>query len=142
MPPALYRDNANLAQIMQTSTMFSPHPSANSFQSRLGTPCLCPIPALDRATPLLPLRPELPERQTHDYKRYATTTLFVAFNIMNGKVIGKLSAASTVGGNSLSSTAQAPGVDRNYETKPGLPLLEILRQTPRGCHSLIAFISR
>jgi len=36
----------------------------------------------------VPLRPGLPERQTHDYKRYGTTTLFAAFNILNGKVIG------------------------------------------------------
>jgi transposase len=46
------------------------------------------IQALDRTAPILPLRPGLPERQTHDYKRYGTTTLFAAFNILNGKVIG------------------------------------------------------
>jgi transposase len=46
------------------------------------------IQALDRTAPILPLRPGLPERQTHDYKRHGTTTLFAAFNIMNGKVIG------------------------------------------------------
>ena len=46
------------------------------------------IQALDRTAPILPLRPGLPERQTHDYKRYGTTTLFAAFNIVNGKVIG------------------------------------------------------
>jgi len=46
------------------------------------------IQALDRSAPLLPLRPGLPERQTHDYKRYGTTTLFAAFNILNGKVSG------------------------------------------------------
>jgi transposase len=46
------------------------------------------IQALDRTRPLLPLRPGLPERQTHDYKRHGTTTLFAAFNIMTGKVIG------------------------------------------------------
>ena len=45
------------------------------------------IQALDRTAPLLPLRPGLPERQTHDYKRHGTTTLFAAFNILNGKVI-------------------------------------------------------
>jgi hypothetical protein len=28
----------------------------------------------------------LPERQTHDYKRYGTTTLFATFNILNGKL--------------------------------------------------------
>lgn len=46
------------------------------------------IQALDRTAPLLPLRPGLPERHTHDYKRYGTTTLFAAFNILTGKVIG------------------------------------------------------
>jgi len=46
------------------------------------------IQALDRTAPMLPLRPGLPERQTHDYKRHGTTTLFAAFNILNGKVIG------------------------------------------------------
>jgi transposase len=46
------------------------------------------IQALDRTAPILPLRPGLPERQTHDYQRHGTTTLFAAFNILNGKVIG------------------------------------------------------
>src|SRR5438105_164669 len=46
------------------------------------------IQALDRTRPILPLRPGLPERQTHDYKRYGTTTPFAAFNILNGKVMG------------------------------------------------------
>ena len=46
------------------------------------------IQALDRTAPLLPLRPGIPERQTHDYKRHGTTTSFAALNILNGKVIG------------------------------------------------------
>ncbi len=46
------------------------------------------IQALDRTAPILPLRPGLPERQTHDYERHGTTTLFAAFNILTGKVIG------------------------------------------------------
>jgi transposase len=46
------------------------------------------IQALDRTAPLLPLRPGCPERQTHDYRRYGTTTLFAAFKILTGKVIG------------------------------------------------------
>ncbi|MCX6544431.1 MAG: IS630 family transposase [Acidobacteria bacterium] len=46
------------------------------------------IQALNRTAPILPLRPGLPERQTHDYQRHGTTTLFAAFNILNGKVIG------------------------------------------------------
>jgi len=50
------------------------------------------IQALDRTAPLLPLRPGLPERQTHDYKRHGTTTLFAAFNILNGRVLGTCQA--------------------------------------------------
>jgi hypothetical protein len=46
------------------------------------------IPALDRTAPLWPRQPDLPERQTHDYKRHGTTPLFAAFHILNGKVMG------------------------------------------------------
>lgn len=45
------------------------------------------IQALDRTQPLLPLREGLPERQTHDYKRNGTTTLFAALNVLDGTVI-------------------------------------------------------
>src|SRR5712671_1024027 len=46
------------------------------------------IQALDRTQPVLPLRPGVPARQTHDYIRHGTTTLFAALNILDGKVIG------------------------------------------------------
>jgi len=46
------------------------------------------IQALDRTKPILPLRPGLPERQTHDYERDGTTTLFAALDVTAGKVIG------------------------------------------------------
>jgi len=46
------------------------------------------IQALDRTQPLLPLRPGLPARQTHDYTRHGTTTLFAALSMLDGKVIG------------------------------------------------------
>jgi transposase len=46
------------------------------------------IQALDRTQPLFPLRAGLPARQTHDYKRNGTTTLFAALNMLDGKVIG------------------------------------------------------
>src|SRR6202163_179666 len=45
------------------------------------------IQALDRTQPILPLRPGLPERQTHDYERHGTTTLFAALNVLDGRVI-------------------------------------------------------
>ena len=44
------------------------------------------IQALDRTAPILPLRPGLPEKATHDYKRNGTTTLFAALQIATGKV--------------------------------------------------------
>jgi len=47
------------------------------------------IQALDRTQPLLPLRPGIPARQTHDYKRHGTTTLFAALNMLDGTVIGQ-----------------------------------------------------
>lgn len=50
------------------------------------------IQALDRTQPILPLRPGLPERQTHDYQRHGTTTLFAALNVLEGTVIGECQA--------------------------------------------------
>jgi transposase len=47
------------------------------------------IQALDRTQPILPLRPGLPERQTHDYQRHGTTTLFAALNVLEGTVIAQ-----------------------------------------------------
>jgi len=47
------------------------------------------IQALDRTQTILPIRPGLPERQTHDYKRNGTMDLFACLDILEGKVIGK-----------------------------------------------------
>jgi len=44
------------------------------------------IQALNRTAPILPLRPGLPEKATHDYQRNGTTTLFAALEIASGKV--------------------------------------------------------
>jgi transposase len=44
------------------------------------------IQALDRTAPILPLRPGLPEKATHDYKRNGTTKLFAALEVATGKV--------------------------------------------------------
>jgi len=46
------------------------------------------IQALNRTQPLLPLRPGIPARQTYDYERNGTTTLFAALNMLDGRVIG------------------------------------------------------
>ena len=47
------------------------------------------IQALERSQPMLPLRPGTPARQTHDYKRHGTTSLFAALDIATGEVIGR-----------------------------------------------------
>jgi transposase len=44
------------------------------------------IQALDRTAPMLPLRPGLAERRTHDYKRHGTTMLFAALEVATGKI--------------------------------------------------------
>ncbi|MCD2158192.1 IS630 family transposase [Rhodococcus cerastii] len=46
------------------------------------------IQALDRTAPTLPMQIGIPERQTHDYVRNGTTTLFAALEIATGKVTG------------------------------------------------------
>ncbi|PBW56568.1 IS630 family transposase [Pseudomonas aeruginosa] len=48
------------------------------------------IQALDRTQPMLPLRPGQIERRTHDYKRHGTASLYAAFDILTGKVIGRI----------------------------------------------------
>jgi transposase len=47
------------------------------------------IQALDRTQPGLPLKKGRAGTMTHDYKRYGTTTLFAALDILDGKVIGQ-----------------------------------------------------
>lgn len=46
------------------------------------------IQALDRTAPTLPMQIGIPEKQTHDYVRHGTTTLFAALEITTGKVTG------------------------------------------------------
>ena len=48
------------------------------------------IQALDRTAPVLPLRPGLPERRTHDYVRGGTTNLYAALDVASGKVISEM----------------------------------------------------
>lgn len=48
------------------------------------------IQALDRSQPVLPMMPGMPERRTHDYSRHGITSLFAAFDIAQGTVIGQL----------------------------------------------------
>ena len=42
--------------------------------------------ALEPSQPILPMRPGIPERQTHDYARHGVTSLFAALNTTTGAV--------------------------------------------------------
>src|SRR6266542_4724544 len=50
------------------------------------------IQALDRTAPVLPMLPGTPQRASHDYKRFGTSSLYAALDIGSGKVIGSLHA--------------------------------------------------
>jgi transposase len=45
------------------------------------------VQALNRTAPILPILPGVPEKQTHDYVRNGTTTLFAALEVATGKVV-------------------------------------------------------
>jgi transposase len=51
------------------------------------------VQALDRTAPILPLRPNMPAKATHDYVRpidqHGTTTLFAALEVATGKVVDR-----------------------------------------------------
>jgi len=53
------------------------------------------IQALSRTQPLLPLRPGLPARQTHDYRRNGLTSLYAALEVATGTVLGECRARHT-----------------------------------------------
>jgi transposase len=46
------------------------------------------IQALSRTQPLLPMRPGLPARRTHDYRRNGLTSLYAAVTVKSGEVVG------------------------------------------------------
>lgn len=53
------------------------------------------IQALSRTQPLLPLRPGLPARQTHDYRRNGVTSLYAALEVASGRVFGNCAEKHT-----------------------------------------------
>src|SRR4029450_12534152 len=53
------------------------------------------IQALSRPQPLLPLRPGLTARQTHDYRRNGLTSLYAALEITSGRVLGECAPRHT-----------------------------------------------
>jgi transposase len=48
------------------------------------------IQALNRTAPVFPMLPGTPERASHDYVRYGTSSLYAALDLTTGKVIGSL----------------------------------------------------
>src|SRR6202142_3866523 len=45
------------------------------------------VQALNRTQPILPMRPGIPARQSHDYERHGVTSLFAALDVETGKTI-------------------------------------------------------
>ena len=68
------------------------------------------IQALDRTQPGLPLASSRIGSRTHDYKRNGTTSLYAAFNVLTGRVMGKV-AKRTRSKEFLSFLRQ---IDRNH----------------------------
>jgi transposase len=98
------------------------------------------IQALDRTRPVLPLRPHLPERQTHDYIRHGTTCLYAALRLLDGVVVGtcrsKRDSKNFV--RFLDSIDQATPPDQaihvildNLSTHKSPPVTRWLRRHPR-----------
>lgn len=48
------------------------------------------VQALARSQPAFPMMPGMPEKRTHDYVRHGTTSLFAAFNTIDGTVISSI----------------------------------------------------
>lgn len=53
------------------------------------------IQPLNRTQPILPLRPGLPARVTHDYKRHGLTSLYAALEVNSGAVVGECQSRHT-----------------------------------------------
>lgn len=48
------------------------------------------VQALERTQPLLPMRPGRAARRTHDYRRHGTASLYAAFDVASGQVLGRI----------------------------------------------------
>ena len=104
------------------------------------------IQALSRTQPLLPLRPGLPARQTHDYQRNGLTSLYAALEVASGKVLGECRARqrgptswpsssgslAAIGGRSCTSFSTTPPRTRRRPcTRGWRPIPEYIFTSPR-----------
>lgn len=98
------------------------------------------IQALDRTQPLLPMRPGQIERRTHDYKRHGTASLYAAFDVATGKVLGRVTQRHTakdfLGFLEQIEKATASGLDLhlildNSSTHKTAEIKEFLSEHPR-----------
>ncbi|MGH7730769.1 MAG: IS630 family transposase [Candidatus Eiseniibacteriota bacterium] len=71
------------------------------------------IQALNRTQPILPPRPGLPARQTHDYERNGLTSLYAALEVASGRVIGECRERHT----GLDFLAFIKQVERRYRRR-------------------------
>ena len=67
------------------------------------------IQALERTQPMLPLRPNLPARQTHDYRRHGLTSLYAALEVASGRVARASAPSDTPARISCASSRHCTG---------------------------------
>ena len=67
------------------------------------------VQAFDRTAPMLPMMPNVPARQTHDYIRHGTTNLYAALDVASGHVITEMTPAPGSG---------VPAVPPDEESSP------------------------
>jgi transposase len=82
----LSRDPAFVAKLRDVVGLYL-HPPAHAIV--LPVDEKSQIQALDRTQPGLPVKPGRCATMTHDYVRHGTTTLFAAFNVLDGTVVGR-----------------------------------------------------
>jgi hypothetical protein len=86
------------------------------------------IQALDRTQPGLPLKKGRAGTMTHDYKRNGTTTLFAAFDVLEGKVTSAASSKASsisrppsIASSPTTTSSQSPSSGPPIQTKSSPP---------------------
>ena len=94
------------------------------------------IQALDRTAPILPMRPGVPERATHDYKRHGTSSLYAALDITHRQGDRRAARAATARSSSRSScrpsTARSPPISTSTSCSTTAPRTR-RRRSSAGC---------
>ncbi len=108
------------------------------------------VQALDRTAPVLPLRPGLPERRTHDYVRHGTTNLYAALDVasplplpvplVRRRYIVLARSCGMAKGAAATSAAIRPTMAPNPQPIPEPPGLSMKEIRTRTAFTIVAII--